>query len=70
METTPQTPPRLRLGRTEAQTGKKDGPMTITIKTSKAGADTLTDALQTYAQHFPEFAATAQAILRNLRTEE
>lgn len=44
--------------------------MTITIKTSKHGADTLTDALQTYAQHFPEFAATAQAILRNLRTEE
>jgi hypothetical protein len=41
--------------------------MTITIKTTAAGADTLADALQTYAQHFPEFAAEAKKILAQLQ---
>ena len=41
--------------------------MTITIKTTPEGADTLTDALATYAEHFPEFAPTAEALLRELR---
>lgn len=40
--------------------------MTITIKTTPEGLDTLTDALATYAETFPEFAPVVARLLREL----
>lgn len=67
MVSPPQTPNAPDWGTDEPTGAKKDtDPMTITIKTTPEGADTLTDALTTYAEHFPEFAATVAAILAQL----